>query len=784
MVKEQFPEMQLLDEDLMERVIEELEQGWNVLTQPLRKLQQRKEAALYPDEVPCEICGESDTSNCNVIVLCDDCDLAVHQECYGVPHIPEGPWLCRPCSEKNLTGFAGGFTAKCMLCPWPGGAMRKTTDHRWVHSLCAHLVPETAITFTASDPHDLVDTCTLQSDRAKLRCVLCRGDPKVDLGYPAQCGSKACHVAFHPMCARSAGWTVQYSTQKAYCNKHTPELAEVDVVTESDAPADIKLRLNLGTPTAITGSLSPTKSRYPTVLIGENCPLHVSRSGQKLRIPTFAPKVLIEHISSNLDRKERESLRFAMVHKIAKYWAMKRESRRGTPLLKSLQLEPGWSQTAEMSRDAFEREWADKTNLVRSLRALKTQVDLVRRRESCKLSSFESSVEIFEILSSPFTMILTKLVHHLQANVDQPGYFAHPVPCDLFPDYPLMIQYPMDLSTILKNLKADLQKEKVCAMNYPTLAHFYADLKLIWENSRTYNTRTSVFYQAADRLENYSKALLCQIQSKFDEFEIAGPFDILNSGCSDTDTETVGSGSGNFEFEIEEVEPTPARFPKAHSTPISEPQSQARSQSLAQSESVSSASAAQLKRRGRPPTRRRSEIVTGGSIDSIASSEDGQLVTSTGASSGGKWKKPAAKMGKVLKKRGRPPKIDKQETAAGDRESTPAPAVDQINAAGDLFWVPTRNGNWCPGELFTPAPRPMEQPPKRAKRAVPAADSATLRLFNASRSVLRASRAELKALTDNFEGDLEGLQWEGVVSRKHLAAAHLAALQTLPKHHP
>ena len=64
-------------------------------------------------------------------------------------------------------------------------------------------------------------------------------------------------------------------------------------------------------------------------------------------------------------------------------------------------------------------------------------------------------------------------------------------------------------------------------MNYPTLLHFYADLKLIWENSRTYNTRTSVFYQAADRLENYSKALLSQIKRKFDEFGISGPFDIL-----------------------------------------------------------------------------------------------------------------------------------------------------------------------------------------------------------------------------------------------------------------
>ncbi|KAF3004186.1 nuA3 HAT complex component nto1 [Curvularia kusanoi] len=123
-------------------------------------------------DTKCAICDDGDCENTNAIVFCDGCDLAVHQECYGVPFIPEGQWLCRRCQLVGR-GTPASELPGCIFCPNGDGAFKQTTTMKWSHLLCAMWIPEVSLgNVTFQEP--VQDVEKVPKTRWKLSCYICK----------------------------------------------------------------------------------------------------------------------------------------------------------------------------------------------------------------------------------------------------------------------------------------------------------------------------------------------------------------------------------------------------------------------------------------------------------------------------------------------------------------------------------------------------------------------------------------------------------------------------------
>lgn len=270
----------------------------------------------------CEICNDEECNVGNVIVYCDMCNIGVHQECYGIPYIPDGAWICQRCIASPSN------TIKCFVCPNTFGVMKQTENQQWCHMICALWISD--ITFSNSVFLEPIDTCNLVQDRFKLVCYLCNNKH----GACIQCMHNSCYLAMHVSCAQAYGLLVfQVSKKldtngnvieivpkfKCYCQDHFYRVLKNNLsYTVFDEKKNIETRYII------------SKYNKKNILL-DNC-----------NNDTLKPIIQISIVDSEkLDEISQQLLLYQnkqLVDEIYQYWLLCRFLRGGVPLVRGLVL--------------------------------------------------------------------------------------------------------------------------------------------------------------------------------------------------------------------------------------------------------------------------------------------------------------------------------------------------------------------------------------------------------------------------------------------------------------
>ncbi|XP_020947015.1 bromodomain-containing protein 1 isoform X3 [Sus scrofa] len=471
------------------------------------KQKQGEQQCLIDEDAVCCVCMDGECQNSNAILFCDMCNLAVHQECYGVPYIPEGRWLCRHCLQARAR------PADCVLCPNKGGAFKKTDDDRWGHVVCALWIPEVGFANTVFiEPIDGVRN--IPPARWKLTCYLCK---QKGVGACIQCHKANCYTAFHVTCAQKAGLYMKmepvkelaggaatFSVRKtAYCDVHTP-------------PGCTRRPLNIYGDPEMRNGVCRKEGSLKTVRATSKVRKKAKKAKKAPREPCAAlppvcapciPPQRLNRIANQVAIPRKKQF----VERAHSYWLLKRLSRNGAPLLRRLQSSLP-SRRSPPQRENDEEIQAAKEKLKywqrlrHDLERARLLIELLRKREKLKREQVKVEQMALELRLTPLTVLLRSVLDQLQEK-DPARIFAQPVSLKEVPDYLDHIKHPMDFATMRKRLEAQ---------GYRTLRELEEDFDLIVDNCMKYNAKDTVFYRAAVRLRDQGGVVLRQARRQAD----------------------------------------------------------------------------------------------------------------------------------------------------------------------------------------------------------------------------------------------------------------------------
>ncbi|KAL1502054.1 hypothetical protein ABEB36_007257 [Hypothenemus hampei] len=441
--------------------------------------------AVVDDDAVCCICMDGECQNTNVILFCDMCNLAVHQDCYGVPYIPEGQWLCRRCLQSPSR------PVDCVLCPNQGGAFKQTDRGTWAHVVCALWIPEVRFANTVFlEPIDSIET--IPAARWRLTCYVCK---QKNVGACIQCHRNSCYAAFHVTCAQQAGLFMRMDAVKggdvagqpvliqkiAYCDAHAPNDRQSEK-GENNKKEDARKKM-----IQARKVLAKKRTTAPVILI-----------------PTIPPE-RIQEIASLVTITKKSQF----IQRLIAYWTLKRQYRNGVPLLRRLQSAQGGtrdSNTTDVDTIELCRQLKYWQCLRQDLERARLLCELVRKREKMKLEYTRICEKVLHVKLKPLQASLGKVLDLIESK-DTNEIFIEPVDLEEVPDYTTVVTKPMDLSTMRQKLKDDL---------YPDLASMEKDFDLMIANCLAYNNKDTVFYKAGIKMRDQCGVVFRQAKKELD----------------------------------------------------------------------------------------------------------------------------------------------------------------------------------------------------------------------------------------------------------------------------
>ncbi|VDM38801.1 unnamed protein product [Toxocara canis] len=416
----------------------------------------------------CCICNDGDGCNANQIIFCDLCNIAVHQDCYGVPYIPEGQWLCRRCQ------LSPSKSVECELCPSPHGAFKRTISNRWAHVVCALWLNEVHFANTVfMEPIDGIENSLKR--RCRLRCIVC----KQKMGACLQCSKKSCTRSYHVTCARAAGMELRAEEVKnsssewgsdikylSFCHYHSNALNKENVSARD---------------------LSKKKREVEAMMRIARQELQSSEN--------VAPAISIPVVPSNKVEEIRTSLGIGteIMRRLLVYWTIKRKSRSGVPLLRRLMQTKVFAREVESASSTEQGDHEHKAFfLLRAdLEKVRLLCELVKKREKFKKEYLKETSLAVEYFTKPVHLLMSELLDKIAAK-DYQNVFAKPVSEKEVPGYSSIIKKPMDLSKM---------RRKLAKGEYKQLGQLKSDFLLMINNCSTFNRHNEFFWKYGHRLQ-------------------------------------------------------------------------------------------------------------------------------------------------------------------------------------------------------------------------------------------------------------------------------------------